>query len=85
MTVWPTQQHVTFRCTHCRRWKFVGPLDEGRELAAAHALEQHGLKPRYRRYKMTRQKFRLPVGNTDIDTNITNARQQGAAGWASET
>lgn len=84
MTVWPTQQQVTIRCAHCRKFRYVGPLDEGHAEHAAHTLQAHGLQQPRRRYKLQRKAFRLPIGQQTVDENITAARQQGAAGWASE-
>lgn len=84
MTVWPTQQQVTIRCAHCRKFRYVGPVDEGHAEHAAHALERHGIEQPRRRYNLTRKKFRIPIGETTVDENITAARTQGAARWASD-
>lgn len=84
VTVWPTQQQVTIRCAHCARFRYVGTLEEGHAVHAAHTLQAHGLEQPQRRYKLHRKKFRIPIGENTVDENITAARTQGAARWASD-
>lgn len=78
---WPTQQHVTVRCTHCA-WTHEGELDAGRQAHETHRLEAHGLAT-----KPVKHRKRVKAWTRDhkkLEENIEGARTQGAATWVNE-
>jgi predicted ATPase with chaperone activity len=72
---------VTTRCAVCG-WTQTGPTDTNYTAFIQHRLEAHGQTTRPPRKK--RQGAPSWSGSTrNVEENVANARQQGAATWAS--
>ena len=73
---------VVARCAWCA-WTLAGDVRTTREAHAQHRATDHPdrLMPTRRR---RHRPFRQFNSGTNIDDNIANARQQGAATWVSE-